>query len=138
MRRKVTALRKISPVRALMSIALGTLAACSKPAPPASPPVRVTVARVRRGSAARIITANGQVEPLETARVAAQVSGLVSEVDFHEGDAVRRGEVLFRIVPRPYADALAGARAALARDEAVAGDAKRQAERLQELVQVHP
>ncbi len=127
------AFTKLPLVRVLVSIALGAIAACAKPAPPPTAPIRVTVARVRRGAAARVIAANGRVEPLETARVAAQVSGLVSEVDFREGDTVRRGEVLFRIVPRPYAAALAGARAALARDEALAEDAKRQAGRLQEL-----
>src|SRR5438034_1208997 len=108
--------------------ALAAVTACSKPAPQPTPVVPVTVAAVQRGPAPRMVTANGQIEPLETARVAAQVSGLVTEVAFREGDWVREGQVLFRIDPRPYAAALAQAQAALARDTATAAYALRDAD----------
>jgi membrane fusion protein, multidrug efflux system len=104
-------------------------AACSKTPAPPPPPATVTVAPVIRGPAPNVVTANGQVEPVQTARVAAQVSGLVTAVVFREGDVVRRGQVLFRIEPRPYAAALAQAEAALARDEAQAANARQDAER---------
>jgi membrane fusion protein, multidrug efflux system len=70
---------------------------------------------------------------MQTASVAAQVGGLVTAVAFREGDMVRRGQVLFRIDPRPYAAALAQAEAALARDEAQAANARRDAERYEAL-----
>lgn len=107
---------------------------CSKKdPPPRQPEVPVTVAVVTRGAAPYVLTANGTVEPRQTARVTAQVSGIVTSVDFQEGDAVRQGQVLFRIDPRPYAAALAQARAALARDQAQAAGARRDAERYQAL-----
>ena len=114
---------------------LALLVACSKQAPVEKPPpVPVTVAAVTRGPAPNAIGANGTVEPLQTASVAAQVSGLVTEVAFREGEMVRRGQVLLRIDPRPYAAALAQAEAALARDQAQAASARRDADRYAALV----
>ncbi len=46
--------------------------------------------------------------------VATDVSGIVSEVAVHEGQRVRKGDVLFRLDPKPFQIALAGARANLA------------------------
>jgi membrane fusion protein, multidrug efflux system len=112
---------------------LAAAAACSKPAPHPTPVVPVTVAVARRGPAPRSVTANGQIEPLETARVAAQVTGLITEVTFREGDWVREGQVLFRIDPRPYTAALAQAQATLARDTATAVYSHREAERMRAL-----
>jgi multidrug efflux system membrane fusion protein len=119
---------------ALPLAALVAVAGCSKKEPPPhQPQVPVTVAVVARGAAPYTLTANGTVEPRQTARVTAQVSGIVTSVEFREGDEVRKGQVLFRIDPRPYAAALAQAQAALARDQAQAAGARRDAERYQEL-----
>jgi len=46
--------------------------------------------------------------------VSTDVSGLVQDVDVHEGQSVRAGDVLFRLDPQPFAIALANAKAALA------------------------
>jgi len=114
--------------------ALLAVAGCSKKdPPPRQPQVPVTVAVVARGEAPYALTANGTVEPRQTARVTAQVSGIVTSVEFQEGDEVRQGQVLFRVDSRPYAAALAQAQAALARDQAQAAGARRDAERYQEL-----
>lgn len=91
------------------------------------------VARVICGAAPSTATANGSVEPIQSADVAAQVAGLVTSVAFREGDMVRAGQVLFRIDPRPYAAALAQAEAALARDDAQLVSARRDAERYETL-----
>ena len=45
--------------------------------------------------------------------VATDVSGLVKEVSVHEGQRVRKGDVLLRLDPRPFEIAVAGARAHL-------------------------
>ena len=52
---------------------------------------------------------------------------------FREGEAVRAGQVLFEIDPRPYAAALAQAEAALSRDSAQAANAAADAERYRSL-----
>jgi len=46
--------------------------------------------------------------------VSTDVSGLVQDVDVHEGQPVRKGQVLFRLDPRPFRIALANAKAQLA------------------------
>ena len=116
--------------------ALLTLAAgCSKPAPAAKPPAAVTVATVERREAPYVVVANGVVEPMRTVAVQSQVTGVLTAVHFAEGDEVRAGQPLFTIDPRPYAAALRQARAVLARDEAQAESARREAERFAALVQ---
>lgn len=46
--------------------------------------------------------------------VSTDVSGLVKDVDVHEGQHVKKGQVLFRLDPRPFEIALANAKAQLA------------------------
>ena len=46
--------------------------------------------------------------------VSAEVSGIVTEVDVHEGQVVKKGDVLFRLDPKPFQIALDNATAALA------------------------
>jgi multidrug efflux system membrane fusion protein len=54
----------------------------------------------------------GHVEAMERVELRSRVSGYVQSVDFEEGEFVRKGAVLVRIDPRPYAAAVAEARAA--------------------------
>ena len=55
-------------------------------------------------------------------------------VNFREGDPVKRGEVLFRIDPRPYEAALRQAEANALRDKAGRDQARSQEKRYQELL----
>jgi multidrug efflux system membrane fusion protein len=120
-------------------IAVATvLASCSKSegaAPKDAPGVPVEVASVVQIAAPVEISSNGVVEPMQTAAVEAQVGGLLIDVAFREGDAVSRGQTLFRIDPRPFEATLRQARAALARDEALADNARRDADRYRALVE---
>ena len=114
------------------------LAACSKSegaAPKGPPAVPVEVAPVVQIAAPVELSANGVVEPMQTASVEAQVGGILQSVAFREGDAVSRGQVLFRIDPRPFQTALRQAQAGLARDEALAANARRDADRYRALVE---
>jgi membrane fusion protein, multidrug efflux system len=109
-------------------------AACSKPAAERVLAVPVRVVAVRAIAAPYTIGANGVVEPLQTVSVEAQVGGILDSVTFQEGDEVKRGQVLFRIDPRPFQAALRQAQAALARDAAQAENAQRDADRYRALV----
>jgi multidrug efflux system membrane fusion protein len=102
---------------------------------PKTPAVPVEVATAVKIAAPVELTANGVVEAMQTAAIEAQVSGMLTSVAFREGDAVTRGQVLFRLDPRPFQATLRQAQAALARDEALAANAHRDAARYQALVE---
>jgi membrane fusion protein, multidrug efflux system len=119
--------------RSVLGLAL--LAACSKSDPPPPPPVPVTVATAERRSVPFELAATGQVEPLQTVAVQAQVGGVLRRIAFKEGDEVRQGQVLFEIDPRPYQAALDQALAALARDSAQAANAAQETGRYETLAQ---
>jgi multidrug efflux system membrane fusion protein len=65
-----------------------------------------------------MVTALGTVQPLVTATVRPQLSGVLFKLMFQDGQMVKAGQILAQIDPRPYRLALAQAKANLARDEA--------------------
>jgi multidrug efflux system membrane fusion protein len=114
-------------------LGLALLPACSKSDPPPPPPVPVTVATAERRAMPFELAATGQVEPLQTVAVQAQVGGILRRIAFREGQEVQRGQVLFELDPRPYRAALGQALAALARDSAQAANAAQEANRYESL-----
>ena len=76
-----------------------------------------------------------QVEAIERVELRPQVAGALESVNFAEGTNVAKGQLLFRIDPRPYAAALAEAEAALAQAEADAQAALSEGARASRLVQ---
>ncbi|MBI4500972.1 MAG: efflux RND transporter periplasmic adaptor subunit [Gemmatimonadetes bacterium] len=106
---------------------------CKQNARPAPPSVPVTVAKAEERPVPFEITAPGTVEPIRAVAVASQVSGLVTGVNFQEGDEVTAGQILFRIDSRSYRNALQQAQAALARDLGQLQNAQRQVDRYQSL-----
>lgn len=101
-----------------------------------SKPVRapVTIARAEQRAVPYEILATGTVEPRQTVSIQSQVTGVLTDVGFNEGDDVQPGQVLFRIDPRPFQAALEQAQAILARDVAQAKNAHLDADRYAELV----
>jgi multidrug efflux system membrane fusion protein len=79
---------------------------------------QVGVAVARAGELPILINALGTVTPPRTAALVPQVSGTLIEVLFEEGQMVKQGQVLARIDPRPYQQALAQAQGQRARDQA--------------------
>lgn len=66
----------------------------------------------------------GNVEAYSTISVKAQVTGQLTNVYFHEGDYVKKGDLLFIIDPRPLEAALNQSQANLSKDEASLGQAQ--------------
>jgi len=99
-----------------------------------SPAVPVSVAPVEQQIMPFRLQAIGNVEAYATVSVKARVDGQIVTVNFREGQAVKRGEVLFRIDARPYEAALRQAEANALRDAAARDQAHSQAKRYQELL----
>ncbi len=110
-------------------------AACGTPPVQRSPAIPVQLASVTTIAAPLTIQSNGAVEPMQTVAIEAQVGGTLDTVAFNEGDDVDAGQVLFRLDPRPFEATLRQADAALARDQAQAQSAQRDAERYKALAE---
>ncbi|HEV8209869.1 MAG TPA: efflux RND transporter periplasmic adaptor subunit [Vicinamibacterales bacterium] len=72
------------------------------------------------------LAAIGNVEAYASISVRSQVTGLLTELSFHEGDLVKQGQVLFSLDRRPFEAALASADANLVRDRALLAQAEAQ------------
>jgi len=99
------------------------------------PAVPVSVAPVTQESIPIRLQAIGNVEAYQTVALKARVDGQIVAVNFKEGQAVKKKDVLFRIDPRPYEAALRQAEANALRDRAAREQARSQEKRYQELLQ---
>jgi len=86
--------------------------------PRGRPPVTVGVAAAGTESFPVELDALGTIAPVATAVVRAQVSGVVQQVSFSEGQIVQRGQLIALIDPRPFENALMQVKGQLQRDEA--------------------
>lgn len=93
--------------------------ALARLAPPENPPLPVATATVKDGSVGATVDTVALVVSETAATVSAQVSGVLLEVRFREGDAVKKGQVMARIDPSVLDDAVhaAQARAAAAQED---------------------
>ncbi len=87
--------------------------AAASAGPPAAP---VKVATAERRTLPVELRTIGNVEAYRTISVKSQVTGLLIQVHFKEGDPVRAGQLLFEIDPRPFQQAIQQIEANLARD----------------------
>ena len=99
-----------------------------------APPSTVGVAAARHADIPVIIDALGTVTPVAMATVTPQVSGVITQVLYKEGDTVRKGQLLATIDPQPFQAALDQAIAARARDVAQLDAARVQLDRYKVLL----
>ena len=93
--------------------------------PPAGPPVMaVSVAKATQESVPTDVRVVGTVEASAVVQVKSQIAGQLESVAFTEGQNVKEGDLLFRIDPRPYEEALHQAEAAVERDQAQVAQAE--------------
>ena len=93
------------------------------------PAVPVGVATVRQRDFPVYLTGLGSVQAFNTVSLKSRVDGQIMQVNFREGQDVRKGDLLIVIDERPFQVALAQAQANLQRDEAQLANAKAQYER---------
>jgi membrane fusion protein, multidrug efflux system len=102
-------------------------------APAAASPVPVVTAQVQQHDEPIVLSGLGTVEALNTASIQSQVTGVLEEVNFTEGQTVKKGDVLAKIDPRLFEAALAQAQGQLAKDTALHAQAQSDLARFQKL-----
>jgi multidrug efflux system membrane fusion protein len=91
------------------------------------------MAAVRTADVPLILQGIGSVQAFNTVTVHAQVDGVLQQLRFTEGQAVKAGDVLAQIDPRPYQAALDQTMAKKAQDEAQLRNAQTDLQRYTEL-----
>jgi len=99
-----------------------------------APPSAVGVAVATRADLPVVLDALGTVTPVVTVTVRPQVSGVITQVLFSEGQIVKKGQLLATIDPRSFEIALQQAIGARQRDEAQLDSARVQLQRYQTLL----
>ena len=92
-------------------------------------PVPVNIGEAVKKDMPLDLRAIGNVEPVATVEVKAQVGGELLEVNFKEGQDVKKGDLLFTLQPLLYATLLAQTEANLVKDRVQAENAQREMER---------
>jgi membrane fusion protein, multidrug efflux system len=118
------------------------VAACSRGGAPSSiaqahPAVPVLAAKAERITVPQELHAIGTVQAYSTVEVKAQIGGEIVGVQFHEGQEVNKGQLLFTIDPRPFEAALEQAKANLAKTVAQNAMAEADARRWVTMYKVH-
>lgn len=98
------------------------------------PPVPVTLAEVEARDIVEWEEFTGRVEAVESVELRPRVSGYVTEVHFEAGEMVKKDDILFTIDQSLFEASLRAAKAEVARTEAAADMAKREFERVNELL----
>lgn len=104
------------PVFVTLGLLLGCTANTAAPPPPLGVPV--VVARVSQKLMPVEVASVGNVEPISTVAIKAQISGELLEVHFKEGDFVRKGQLLFTIDSRIPQGQVGTMQANIEKDEA--------------------
>jgi membrane fusion protein, multidrug efflux system len=97
-----------------------------------SGPVTITVATAQKGNIGVYLEAIGTVTPVYTSSITSEVTGLVNQVHYREGQLVQKGDPLVDIDPRPFEAQLLQAQGALERDTNVLAEAQMDLARYQE------
>ena len=115
--------------------ALATLLnACGNAPPPAPPPPLVSAGYPLERNVVDWDDYVGRFEAIQDVEVRPRVSGQIVRIGFRDGLKVGKGQFLFEIDPRPFAAALAQARADEARAAATLANARTEFAREQELL----
>ncbi len=123
----------VFPIAALLSACHRQEAASGK-GRRQSGPVPVLVGKVVQQDVPSQVRAIGNVTAYSTVAVRSRVVGELIKVHFNEGQEVKRGDVLFTIDPRVPMAALQQAKANLARDGALANQARTELDRERKLL----
>lgn len=124
-----------SILRALLITVAALTSACGNDGSPSSGgPLPVATRQVEAKAVPFVLETVGRTEGSKEVELRARVSGILERRVYEEGSVVKAGAVLFRIDPVPFQIALDQTRAALAEEQARNAQARRNAERVKELM----
>jgi membrane fusion protein, multidrug efflux system len=98
-------------------------------APGGRPSAPVIVAKVEKRDIPVQVRTIGNVEAYQTVQIRTQVNGQIEKIFFHQGDDVRKGQLLFQLDKRPFQADLDKAIAQESHDQASAENSRIEAER---------
>ena len=116
------------------AVAAALLGACSNAPPPAPPAPVVSAGYPLQRNVVDWDDYVGRFEAIQDVEVRPRVSGQIVRIGFRDGLKVGKGQFLFEIDPRPFAAALAQARADEARAAATLANARTEFAREQKLL----
>src|ERR1700733_8796402 len=94
--------------------------------------VTLNTVAAKKGSIGVYLDAIGTVTPVYTTTLISQVTGVITQVRYREGQLVRRGEPLIQIDPRPFQANVLTAQGALDRDTNLLAQAQMDLKRYQD------
>jgi membrane fusion protein, multidrug efflux system len=94
--------------------------------------VTLNTVTAKKGSIGVYLDAIGTVTPVYTTTLVSQVTGVITQVHYREGQLVHRGEPLIQIDPRPFQANVLTAQGALDRDTNLLAQAQMDLKRYQE------
>ena len=122
----------------LAAAALLFFAGCKEKPRAAPPPPLVEVTPVTQADVPVYHDWIGTLDGLVNATIRAQVTGYLLTQDYREGDAIKKGDLLFQIDPRPFQAVLDQANGQLAQTEARLGKTELDVKRYAPLVKTRP
>ncbi|MDR6937403.1 efflux RND transporter periplasmic adaptor subunit [Luteibacter sp. 3190] len=126
----------VAVVSAIWLSAGSTASRAAEPA--AAPPApEVTVAQVLLRPVSDANAFTGRIQAVDTIQIRPRVNGYIDSVHFREGAAVKKGDLLFTIDPRPYRAEVDRLAANLAQAKAEAKNADANAARGAKLIEQH-
>src|SRR6202042_2757052 len=94
--------------------------------------VNLNISTAKKGDIGVYLDAIGTVTPVYTATLVSQVTGIISQVLYQEGQMVHRGQQLIQIDPRPFAANVLTAQGNLERDTNLLAQAEMDLKRYQD------
>jgi membrane fusion protein (multidrug efflux system) len=132
---EISCFRRLRAVAGLL--ALGLLAACGAPEPPAMPPLEIRVLDVEARDVPLYLEMVGQTLGSVDIPIRARVDGVLEEMHFLEGRPVEKGQLLYVIDPTPFRSKVVEAEGHLAEAQTGLAKATSDLERIRPLAEMN-